>query len=255
MKTPAELFDLRGRHALVTGGGTGLGRAFALQLAGAGAVVTLAGRRAAPLEDTASAIREGGGDARCIRLDVCDASSVAEGFAALHAPADILVNNAGFAADRMLLDVPEEDWDAVFDANLKGAWMVARAAARAMIDANIHGSVINISSALGTAVQKGTAPYAAAKAGLIHLTRAMALEWARHGIRVNAIAPGYYYTDMAAEYLDSDSGRAMVKRVPQRRLGSPEELGGAILLLASDASSYMTGSVVTIDGGLSLAVV
>lgn len=255
MKTPAELFSLQGKHALVTGGGTGLGRAFALQLAAAQATVTLAGRRRAPLEETASLIRESGGRAHCITLDVSDAASVAPAFDALHAPVDIVVNNAGLAADAMLLDLPEEDWDRIFDANLKGAWQVARAAARMMIAAGIRGSVINIASILGSAVQKGTAPYAAAKAGLLHLTRAMALEWARHGIRVNAIAPGYYYTDMAAEYLDSDSGRAMLKRIPQRRLGAPDELGGAILLLASDASAYMTGSVVTVDGGLSLAIV
>ncbi len=255
MKTPAELFDLRGRHALVTGGGTGLGRAFAAQLAAAGAAVTLAGRRTQPLEETAAALRATGATAHTLRLDVSDAESVSAAFAALHAPPDILVNNAGFAADSMLLDVGEEDWDKVFDANLKGAWLVARAAARSMIEQGIKGSVINIASVLGSAVQKGTAPYAAAKAGLIHLTRAMALEWARHGIRVNAIAPGYYYTDMAGEYLDSDSGKAMVKRIPQRRLGDPGELGGAVLLLASDASAYMTGSVVTVDGGLSLAVI
>jgi NAD(P)-dependent dehydrogenase (short-subunit alcohol dehydrogenase family) len=255
MKTPAELFDLRGKHALVTGGGSGLGRAFALQLSSAGAMVTLAGRRMQPLEETATAIHALGGTAHALRLDVSDSASVTAAFAALQTPVDIVVNNAGFAADNMLLALSEEDWNAVFDANLKGAWLVAREAARLMIAQETKGSVINIASVLGSAVQKGTAPYAAAKAGLIHLTRSMALEWARYGIRVNAIAPGYYYTDMAAGYLDSDSGRAMVKRIPQRRLGDPAELGGALLLLASDASAYMTGSVVTVDGGLSLAVI
>ena len=255
MKTPAELFDLRGRHALVTGGGTGLGKAFALQLSAAGASVTLAGRRMQPLEETAATIHEMGGTASALRLDVSDSASVTAAFAALQTPVDIVVNNAGFAADNMLLALSEEDWNAVFDANLKGAWLVAREAARLMIAQETKGSVINIASVLGSAVQKGTAPYAAAKAGLIHLTRSMALEWARYGIRVNAIAPGYYYTDMAAGYLDSDSGQAMVKRIPQRRLGDPAELGGAFLLLASDASAYMTGSVVTVDGGLSLAVI
>ena len=255
MKTPAELFDLRGKHAFVTGGGSGLGRAFALQLSSAGAMVTLAGRRMQPLEETATAIHALGGTAHALRLDVSDSASVTAAFAALQARVDIVVNNAGFAADNMLLALSEGDWDAVFDANLKGAWLVAREAARLMIAQETKGSVINIASVLGSAVQKGTAPYAAAKAGLIHLTRSMALEWARYGIRVNAIAPGYYYTDMAAGYLDSDSGRAMVKRIPQRRLGDPAELGGALLLLASDASAYMTGSVVTVDGGLSLAVI
>ncbi len=255
MKTPTDLFDLHGKRALVTGGGTGLGRGFALQLASAGASVTLAGRRMQPLEETADAIRARGGAASALRLDVSDAASVTAAFAALQAPVDIVVNNAGFAADNMLLALSEEDWDAVFAANVKGSWLVAREAARLMIAQGIKGSVINIASVLGSAVQKGTAPYSAAKAGLIHLTRSMALEWARYGIRVNAIAPGYFYTDMAAEYLDSDSGQAMVKRIPQRRLGEPADLGGALLLLASDASAYMTGSVVTVDGGLSLAVI
>lgn len=255
MKTPADLFDLRGRHALITGGGTGLGKAFAMQLSAAGATVTLAGRRMPPLEETAAAIHALGGRAHALRLDVSDSASVTAAFAALPSPVDIVVNNAGAAADNMLLDLSEDDWDAVFDANLKGSWLVAREAVRLMIAQGIKGTVINIASVLGSAVQKGTAPYSAAKAGLIHLTRGMALEWARYGIRVNAIAPGYYYTDMAAEYLDSDSGRAMVKRIPQRRLGDPADLGGTLLLLASDASAYMTGSVVTVDGGLSLAVV
>jgi len=255
MKTPQQLFDLKGRHALVTGAGSGLGRAFALQLAAAGATVTLAGRRLQPLEDTAASIRDAGGVAHVTCLDVRESGSVDAAFAGLAAPLDILVNNAGVAADAMLLQLDEKDWDLVFDANLKGAWLVARAAARQMIEAERGGSIINIASVLGSAVQKGTGPYASAKAGLIHLTHAMALEWARYQIRVNAIAPGYYHTDMAAGYLDSASGHAMVKRIPQRRLGAPPELGGALLLLASEASSYMTGSVITVDGGLSLAVI
>ena len=144
MKTPAELFDLRGRHALITGGGTGLGQAFARQLASAGATVTLAGRRAAPLEQTAALIRGDGGSAHCVALDVSDAQSVSAAFGALHAAPDILVNNAGFAADTMLMDLEEDDWDRVFDANLKGAWLVARAAVQTMIAAGLRGSVINI---------------------------------------------------------------------------------------------------------------
>jgi NAD(P)-dependent dehydrogenase (short-subunit alcohol dehydrogenase family) len=167
----------------------------------------------------------------------------------------VLVNNAGVVSEPMLLDLPEDDWDSVMDINLKGAWLVARAAARQMIDARQPGAIVNISSVLGSSVQKGTGVYAAAKAGLIHLNRAMALEWARYQIRVNAIAPGYYHTDLASGYLDSDSGKQLLKRIPQRRLGNPEELDGAILMLASPASSYMTGSVVTVDGGLSLSVI
>jgi NAD(P)-dependent dehydrogenase (short-subunit alcohol dehydrogenase family) len=167
----------------------------------------------------------------------------------------VLVNNAGVAADKSLLETSEDEWDLLMDANLKGAWLVARAAAGTMIANDTGGTIVNIASILGSAVQKRTGPYAAAKAGLLHLTRAMALEWARHGIRVNAIAPGYYRTDMAADFLDSAAGQQLRKRIPQRRLGNPEELDGAILLLASGASSYMTGSVITVDGGLSLAIV
>jgi len=252
---PRHLFSLDGRHALVTGGGTGLGRAFAHALAGAGARLTLCGRRIEPLEATAAELRAQGARVDCLPMDVADAASVERVFAALAQPLDVLVNNAGAAADRLLLETDEADWDRVHDANLKGAWLVARAAARSIIARSSPGSIVNIASVLGSAVQKGTGPYAAAKAGLLHLTRAMALEWARHDIRVNAIAPGYYRTDMAADFLDSEAGLRLQKRIPQRRLGAPEELAGALLLLASPASSYMTGSVITVDGGLSLATV
>ena len=257
MTMPQSVFDMSGRRVLITGGGTGLGQRFAHTLAAAGATVILAARRADRLEQTARTLRERGASAHCVTMDVASAASVANAFRAIAAigPLDVLVNNAGTAADKSLLDIGEDEWDRVMDANLKGAWLVARAAATAMIAAGTGGSIVNIASVLGSAVQKHTGPYSAAKAGLLHLTRAMALEWARHGIRVNAIAPGYYRTDMAADFLESDAGRLLQKRIPQRRLGDPQELDGAILLLASAASSYMTGSVITVDGGLSLAVV
>ena len=257
MTMPQSVFDMSGRRVLITGGGTGLGQRFAHTLATAGASVILAARRADRLEHTARAIRDAGGNAHCVTMDVASAASVAQAFEAIAAigPLDVLVNNAGTAADKSLLDIGEQEWDLVMDANLKGAWLVGRAAARTMIASATGGSIVNIASVLGSAVQKHTGPYSAAKAGLLHLTRAMALEWARHGIRVNAIAPGYYRTDMAADFLDSPAGQQLRKRIPQRRLGNPEELDGAILLLASGASSYMTGSVLTVDGGLSLAVV
>jgi NAD(P)-dependent dehydrogenase (short-subunit alcohol dehydrogenase family) len=253
----ATLFGLNGKTALITGGGTGLGRQFAMTLSQAGARVILSARRVERLEETAGWIREHGGEAHCIPMDVSHAATVdaAIARAAAIAPLDILVNNAGVAAEPMLLDLDESEWDSVLDANLKGAWLVARAVAREMVEKSTPGSIVNIASVLGSAVQKGTGAYAASKAGLLHLTRAMAVEWARHGIRVNAIAPGYYRTDMAEGFLESEAGARMIKRIPRRRLGNPEELAGALLLLASDASSYMTGSVVTVDGGLSLAVV
>ncbi|MGI9286764.1 MAG: SDR family NAD(P)-dependent oxidoreductase [Pseudomonadales bacterium] len=252
-----DIFDMSGETVMVTGGGTGLGRQYATVLARAGARVILCARRVEKLEEAAAAIRQQGGEAHCIAMDVANSDSVAVAFKRCLeiAPVTVLVNNAGTASEPMLLDLSEQEWDSVLDTNLKGAWLVARAAARQMIDHGQGGSIINIASVLGSSVQKGTGAYAAAKSGLLHLTRAMALEWARDCIRVNAIAPGYYRTDMAEDYLDSEVGRQLIKRIPQRRLGSPEEMDGALLMLASAASAYMTGSVVTVDGGLSLSII
>jgi NAD(P)-dependent dehydrogenase (short-subunit alcohol dehydrogenase family) len=255
--TPAALFDMTGRTALITGGGTGLGRQFSLTLAEAGATVVLAARRRAPLEVVAEAVRRKGGTAHCLVLDVADKNQVDAALASIAqlGSIDVLVNNAGTAAGSSLLDMDEETWDQVLNVNLKGAWLVARAVARQMIASSIRGSIINVSSVLGSAVQKATANYPAAKAALTHLTRCMAIEWAKFGIRVNALAPGYFATDLSTGYLESARGKSMLERLPQRRLGSPEELSGALLLLASRASNYMTGSVVTVDGGLSLPVI
>ncbi len=255
--TIATLFDLSGKTALVTGGGTGLGRRFAQTLAKAGAAVALAGRRPEPLEQCAAAIRSAGGIAHCVPLDVSCARSVESAFQMLEriGSVDVLVNNAGIAGEGSLLELSEDTWDSVLDINLKGAWLVARATARQMIERGVAGAIINVASVLGSIVQKGTASYPAAKAALIHLTRQMALEWAKHGIRVNALAPGYFMSELSAGYLSSDGGKAMIKRTPMRRVGDPEELAGALLLLASGASSYMTGSVITVDGGLSIPTV
>ena len=252
-----KLFDVSGATAMITGGGTGLGKQFATILAQAGAKVVLCARRVEKLEQAAESIREQGGQASCLPIDVTNLNSVTEAFECCQAdsPITVLVNNAGTASSAMLLDLSERDWDRVVDTNLKGAWLVARAAAEQMIRNGDGGSIINIGSVLGMSAQKGTGAYAAAKAGLLHLTRAMALEWATHNIRVNAIAPGYYRTEMAKDYLDSDIGQQMIKRIPQRRLGNPADMNGAILLLASAASDYMTGSVLTIDGGLSTSVI
>ena len=245
---------MTGMTALVTGGGTGLGRQFAVTLARAGAKVIIAARRQAPLESTAEDIRSTGGTAYCVPLDVTDAASVEAAFDAVSSIAriDVLVNNAGVAAAESILDMSEATSDQILDINLKGAWLVARAAAKTMIANGTAGSIINVTSVLGSIVQKGTANYPAAKAALIQLTRGMALEWARYGIRVNAIAPGYFLTDLSGGYLESEQGKAMIKRMPLRRVGRPEEFDGPLLLLASDASSYMTGSVIAVDGGLSI---
>lgn len=251
----ATMFDLTGKRALVSGGGTGLGRQFALTLAGAGAEVVLAARRRDPLEATAAEIRTAGGVAECIALDVTDAASVDAALAGPAGRVDVLVNNAGTAGPGSLLDMTEDTWDRVFDVNVKGAWHLARAAARQMIERRSGGSIVNVASVLGVAVQKWTANYPASKAALLHLTRAMALDWARYGIRANALLPGYFATEMSEAYLGTEPGQAMLKRMPMRRLGEPSELDGALLLLASDASRYMTGSAITVDGGLSIPFV
>lgn len=257
MSTIDTIFDLKGKTALITGGGTGLGRQFATVLSGAGATVILCARRVDKLQQTADEISRAGGSAYCYAMDVTDTSSVASAFdqASAHGVVSILVNNAGTVAQPSLLELDEETWDGVQATNLKGAWLVAREAVARMIAKETPGTVINIASILGMAVQKGTGPYSASKAALLHLTRNMAVEWARYGVRVNAIAPGYYATDLAEEFLATPQGQAMLKGIPQRRLGDPADLSGAILLLASNASAYMTGSCITVDGGHSLAVI
>lgn len=253
--TTAPIFDLSGKRALVTGGGTGLGHRFALTLARAGADVVLAARRREPLEATADEIRSLGRQASCVSLDVTDSARIATAFANEIGAVDVLVNNAGTAGPGSLLEMDEETWDRVLDVNVKGAWLVTRAAVRGMIERGSGGSIVNVASVLGVAVQKWTANYPASKAALLQLTRAMALDWARYGIRVNAVLPGYFATEMSTGYLASDAGKAMLKRMPMRRLGDPAELDGALLLLASDASRYMTGSTITVDGGLSIPCV
>ena len=246
---------LDGRTALVTGGGTGLGLEFARVLAGAGARLVVAGRRRATLEAAVAALRAGGADAQCLELDVVDPVSVESAIEAACAGGsvvDVLVNNAGLSRPGPALELAIDDWDAVLDTNLRGALLVARAVARRLIAVGRPGAIVNVCSVLGTATQRGVAPYAASKAGLLHLTRLLAAEWARHRIRVNALVPGYFRTEITAAYLETDAGRALLQRIPQRRLGETAELAVPLLLLASDASPYMTGTHLVVDGGLSL---
>jgi NAD(P)-dependent dehydrogenase (short-subunit alcohol dehydrogenase family) len=247
--------DLRGRSALVTGAFSGLGLHFARVLAAHGAKLALAGRR---IELGRSVAAEIGAavsrpaDVRAYALDVTDAASVldclAQASAELGVPR-IVVNNAGTVVRAASLDVKDDDWNAVVDVNLSGVFRVAQASAREMVRAGLGGSIINIASILGLRVRTQVASYAATKAAIVHLTQALALEWAEHGIRVNAIAPGYFETDMNRDFLQSDAGRAIVARVPQKRVGQLAELDGPLLLLASDASSFITGAVIPIDGG------
>jgi NAD(P)-dependent dehydrogenase (short-subunit alcohol dehydrogenase family) len=248
----SKRFDLSGKVALVTGASSGLGVHFARTLSVAGAAVALAARRADRLASLESELQRAGGKAAAIDLDVQTSDSIAKAFDAIVAGLgvpDIVVNNAGISIVKPALDMPEQDWDAVVDTNLRGAWLVAQAAARRWVTAKRPGVIVNVGSILGLRTIGQVAPYNASKAGLIHLTRALAMEWARHDIRVNAICPGYIETEMNSEFWKTPGGQRLIERIPQRRIGQPEHLDGALLLLASEAGSFMTGSVITVDGG------
>ncbi len=240
------LFALEGRVALVTGASGGLGAHFARVLHAAGARVALGARRVPEVAD-----------ARMISvpLDVTDAASIAAALDAVEARfgvCDLLVNNAGIAVTRPVLDHTDADWDAVLGVDLRGAFVMAREMAKRLVAAKRPGAIVNIASIGGSRVIGGAASYVAAKAGLLHLTRQMAVELARHRIRVNAIAPGYVETDINRDFFATEAGQAMIRRIPQRRLGTVEDLTGPLLLLASEAGAHMTGSVVTVDGGHSV---
>ncbi|RIJ26032.1 SDR family oxidoreductase [Henriciella barbarensis] len=248
-----ELFKLNGKTALVTGASGGLGESFARALSQAGARVVLAARRIEKLEALAAEIKSQGGEALAVSMDVTDPASVESAFATVQdkfgGPADIIVNNSGISRDNWYTKITEEEWRAVMETNVDGVWRVAKAASNALIEAGKPGSIINIASITALRPQYFISAYAASKAAVDHMTRVMALEGARYGIRVNAIAPGYYKTNINDEFLDSEAGDKMRKRIPMRRFGEHAELSGALLLLASDAGSYMTGSTIVVDGG------
>lgn len=244
--------DLSGRVAMVTGASSGLGRHFALTLARAGASVAIAARRSEKLEALSEELSVEGGRGLPLRMDVTDRSAIEAAFA--HAQTElgtptIIVNNAGVTIDAPSLEQSEADWDRVVDTDLKGAWMVACEAARRLIEAEKGGSIINIASILGLRGSARLAAYGAAKAGLVNLTSTLAAEWARHDIRVNALCPGYIVTDLNRDFLEGPGGEKLKKRVPQRRFGHVQDLDGPLLLLASDASRWMTGSALVVDGG------
>lgn len=253
---PGSMFSLAGKTALVTGASSGLGKRFALTLAKAGADVVLAARRTDRLEALAKEIERLGRKAHVIAMDVVDTSAIEAGVGEAIRMAgriDILVNNAGVAVTEPALEHTEENWDFVVDTNLKGAFFVAQTVAKHMAEQG-GGSIINIASILAERVLKQLVSYAAAKAGLVQATKAMALEWARYGIRINAIAPGYIITEINHDFLTGEGGEKMKKGVPMRRFGQEYDLDGPLLLLASDASGYMTGSLITVDGGHVLSV-
>lgn len=246
------MFDLTGCRALVTGASSGLGWHFALTLARAGAAVAVAARRVERLSELVAQIAAQGGTAVAVKMDVTQRDSVKDGLDEIGrriGVIDVVVNNAGIAGGKRPLDYTDEDWDAIVGTNLKGAWIVAQETARRMVAAQVGGSIINISSILAERVGGGVSPYSAAKAGLSHLTRALALELARHHIRVNSLAPGYVVTELNRDFLASDAGDCLRARIPARRFGTYQDLEGALLLLASSQGAYINGSQIVVDGG------
>jgi NAD(P)-dependent dehydrogenase (short-subunit alcohol dehydrogenase family) len=248
----SKTFDLTGKVAMVTGASSGLGLHFARTLADNGAAVVITARRADRLADLVSELKGKGQRAHAVAMDVLSGDSIRAAFGDAEAAlgiCDIVVNNAGISIVRPALDMPEKDWDEVSNTNLRGAWLVAQTAAQRWVKAKKPGRLINIASILGLRTIGQVAPYNAAKAGLLHLTRVLAMEWARHSIQVNAISPGYIETEMNAAFWRTEPGQRLIARVPQRRLGKPSDLDGALLLLASDAGAFMTGADITVDGG------
>lgn len=250
--TSNQRFSVEGKVVLITGASSGFGAHFARVLASEGAKVGLAARRVDALESIAEEIRKAGGVAATTKLDVADSASVKQAVAAIEQALgriDVLVNNSGVSISKPLLEQTEADFDAVVNVNLRGAFLVATEVARRMKADGKGGSIINIESILSFRQAGQIAPYAASKAGLTQLTRSMALELARYRIRVNGIAPGYFSTEINNEFFATEGGAAMIRRMPSRRLGELEELEGPLLLLASDASSYMNGATIVVDGG------
>jgi gluconate 5-dehydrogenase len=248
-----RLFDLSGRTALVTGSSRGLGRAMAEGLAAAGARVVLHGQDEHRLAAATEAMRGQGHEVRGTRFDITDEAAILDAFAQLDADGvtiDILVNNAGIQLRKPMLELATDEWRKVIDANLTGAFIVAREAARRMVPRG-HGKIVNIGSLTSEVARATIAPYAVSKGGIKLLTRAMAAEWAAHGIQANAIGPGYMLTDMNKALIEDEKFDAWVKaRTPAKRWGRPEELVGAVIFLASAASDYVNGQIIYVDGGM-----
>lgn len=246
------MFSLKGRVALVTGASSGLGVQFARALSDNGAAVALVARRADRLKSLQNEIEEKGGRAVAIEADVTDHAAIARAFDAAEkafGTVTILVNNAGIAHGGRAVEMPPEEWRKVLSTNLDAVFFWAQEAARRLLAAKKQGAIVNIASVLGLAVSKGAVAYAAAKAGVVQVTKALAVELAFKGVRVNAIAPGWFVTEMNDDYLSGEEGAAIKREIPMGRFGNPGDLDGALLLLVSDAGSYITGATVVVDGG------
>lgn len=252
----ASEHSLTGRYALVTGASSGLGEHFAKTLARQGATVALAARRLEKLKLVQAQIKAEGGKAFAVEMDVTRPGSVSTAFETIQSemgtPCDILINNSGVGQASWFTDTTEEEWSSIIDTNLTGVWRVAQHASKALIAAGKPGSIVNIASITGLQPSQMISGYAASKSAVDHLTRNMAIELSRYGIRVNAIAPGYFKTAINDEYLDSELGDRMKKRIAMRRFGDYADLEGPLLLLASDAGAYMTGATIVVDGGHTL---
>jgi 3-oxoacyl-[acyl-carrier protein] reductase len=255
--TAAQIFDLAGKVALVTGASGGLGARFAEVLAENGAAVALAARRTDRLAAVEARIEKSGGRTIAIEADVRDRAAMRRAFDAAErafGTVTILVNNAGIVHSGRAIELAEEDWRRVLSTNLDAVFYWAQEAARRMLAAGASGAIVNIASVLGVNVDKGVAAYATAKAGVIQLTKALALELAFKGIRVNAIAPGWIVTDINRDYLSGEQGAAMKRQIPMGRFGEEADLDGPLLLLVSDAGRYMTGATIVVDGGQVVAL-
>jgi len=253
--TRPNTISLAGKTALVTGASSGLGERFARVLAGAGARVALAARRTDRLALLQQELEQGGAQACSLGLDVTDVASIAAAVAGAEAklgPVDILVNNSGVSVTRRVHETTEADYDFVMDTNVRGAFFVAQAVGKTMIARKAGGRIINIASVAGLRALSQVSVYCMSKAAIIHMTRAMALEWGRYDINVNAICPGYIETEINRDHFHSEAGQKLVNMLPRRRVGTPEDLDGLLLLLASDLSDFINGSIITADDGLSV---
>ena len=245
---------LKGKRALVTGASSGLGARFAEVLAADGAQVLLAARRVDRLASLVASIGAEGGDARAVELDVIAQGSVASAVAAAAdgGGIDILVNNAGISIEKRITDFTLDDYDRLMGTNQRGAWLAAQAVGQAMIARGQGGKIVNIASVLASSVLTGLSLYSMSKAAVVQMTRSMALEWARFDIQVNAIAPGYIETEINTGHFNSEAGKGQIAKLLRKRVGHPRDLDGALRLLVSPQSNFITGSVITIDDGQTL---